>query len=114
MNKSNKRHTNTSSEKTTKYQGNLKRPKWIKDYIMPWIGKPNITKMSNILVYIYRFNVKPTTIPIIHFFVQIGKAIITFTWKSRVKNIEDNLEKELQEDLLTGIKTCANKYWDLY
>lgn len=27
MNKSNKRYTNTSSEKTTKYRGTLKRPK---------------------------------------------------------------------------------------
>lgn len=45
------------------------------------------------------------------FFCQTDKAIITFTWKSRVKNIEDNLEKELQkENLLTDIKTSVNVY----
>ena len=70
--------------------------------------------MSNILIHIYRFNEKPNHNPNNTFSVKINKSLITFKWKFRVKNIEDNLEKELQKEyLLTDIKTYVNKHGDL-
>ena len=64
---------------------------------MSWIGKPNIIKISIFLMYVYRLSAKPNNI-LIDFCVQIDKEMITFTWKSRVKNIDDNLKKELQKE----------------